>query len=57
MIDPCATNHRRLQEFKAYKHEDRLVICTGSATGAYSSMVEQPIPSFALMDIDGSKVG
>lgn len=47
---------RTVQEFEAYRHEDRLVIRTGSATGAYSSMVEKPIPSFALLDIDGSKV-
>ncbi len=50
-------NQYCLQEFQAYRHEDRLVICTGSATGAYSSVAEKPVPSFALLDIDGSKVG
>ena len=49
------------QEFAAYRHEDRLVISTGSATGAYSALSasdggRQPTPSFALMDVDGSKV-
>lgn len=49
------------QEFAAYRHEDRLVISTGSATGAYSTLSatdggRQPTPSFALMDVDGSKV-
>lgn len=33
------------------------MICTGSATGAYSSVTAKPVPSFALLDIDGSKVG
>ena len=34
------------------------MICTGSATGAYSSSgPPNPTPSFALMDIDGGKVG
>lgn len=51
--DILVTGHTH--EFKAYRHEDRLVISTGSATGAYSSMAEKPVPSFALMDIDGGK--
>lgn len=49
-----------LQAFAAYRHEDRLVISTGSATGAYSAFLgdgRQPTPSFALMDVDGGKVG
>lgn len=50
-----------LQAFQAYRHDDRLVICTGSATGAYSpaaaAAAAPPTPSFALMDVDGSKVG
>jgi vacuolar protein sorting-associated protein 29 len=46
-----------LQKFEAYRYEDRLVISTGSATGAYSSVTPDPTPSFALMDVDGSKVG
>ena len=33
------------------------MISTGSGTGAYSSMTPHPTPSFALMDVDGSKVG
>lgn len=51
--DILVTGHTH--KFEAYRHEERLVISTGSATGAYSAMVEQPIPSFALMDVDGSK--
>ncbi|KAL4446307.1 hypothetical protein ABPG77_003114 [Micractinium sp. CCAP 211/92] len=51
--DILVTGHTH--EFQAYRHEDRLVICTGSATGAYSSVAEKPVPSFALLDIDGSK--
>ena len=44
------------QEFKAYRHEGRLVVATGSATGAYSPTNPAPTPSFALMDVDGGKV-
>ncbi|PSC70491.1 Vacuolar sorting-associated 29 [Micractinium conductrix] len=51
--DILVTGHTH--EFKAYRHEDRLVISTGSATGAYSSATSSPTPSFALMDIDGGK--
>eukprot|EP00884_Botryococcus_braunii_P010926 jgi/Botrbrau1/19835/Bobra.0124s0072.1 len=39
----------------AYKHEDRLLINPGSATGAYSTMTMDVKPSFVLMDIDGAK--
>lgn len=49
------------QEFAAYQHEGRLVISTGSATGAYRGLASDgaaaPTPSFALMDVDGGKVG
>ncbi|PRW60872.1 Vacuolar sorting-associated 29 [Chlorella sorokiniana] len=56
--DILVTGHTH--EFAAYRHEDRLVISTGSATGAYSTLSapdgeRQPTPSFALMDVDGSK--
>ena len=40
---------------QAYKYEDRFVINPGSATGAYSTVTQQPTPSFVLMDIDGIK--
>lgn len=58
-LESCASL-LRLQEFAAYRHEDRLVISTGSATGAYSALSgdgRRPNPSFALMDVDGGKVG
>lgn len=41
---------------QAFKFEDRILINPGSATGAYSDVIEAPKPSFVLMDIDGSKV-
>ena len=56
-LSPASLTPNVLQEFAAYRHEERLVICTGSATGAYSSAgPPTPTPSFALMDIDGGKV-
>lgn len=39
--------------FTAYRHEGCIVINPGSATGAYSMENQKPIPSFALMDVDG----
>jgi hypothetical protein len=36
--------------------ENGLQILLGSATGAYSSLREDPTPSFVLLDVDGSSV-
>ena len=44
------------EHVQAFKFEERFLINPGSATGAYSDVVEDPKPSFVLMDIDGSKV-
>ena len=41
---------------QAVSYEGRLLINPGSATGAYSNVIEDVKPSFVLMDIDGSKV-
>ncbi|EFN60021.1 hypothetical protein CHLNCDRAFT_133211 [Chlorella variabilis] len=51
--DILVTGHTH--RFEAYRHEGRLVISTGSATGAYSAVTPHPTPSFALMDVDGGK--
>ncbi|BDA49162.1 Vacuolar protein sorting-associated protein 29 [Coccomyxa sp. Obi] len=52
-VDILISGHTH--EFKAFKFEDRILINPGSATGAYSDVIEAPKPSFVLMDIDGSK--
>ena len=41
---------------QAEKFENRFIINPGSATGAYSTMAKDPVPSFVLMDVDGDKV-
>lgn len=53
-VDILITGHTH--EFKAYKHEGRLLVNPGSATGAYSSLTYNVHPSFVLMDIDGDRV-
>ncbi|GBG79289.1 hypothetical protein CBR_g29439 [Chara braunii] len=53
-VDILLTGHTH--QFKAYKHQGRLIINPGSATGAYSSMTYDVNPSFVLMDIDGIRV-
>ena len=53
-VDILITGHTH--EFKAYKHEGRLLVNPGSATGAYSSLTYEVNPSFVLMDIDGDRV-
>lgn len=53
-VDILITGHTH--RFKAYKHQGRLVINPGSATGAYSPVTLDANPSFVLMDIDGLRV-
>eukprot|EP00897_Mesotaenium_endlicherianum_P007119 jgi/Mesen1/6435/ME000033S05724 len=55
-VDILLTGHTH--QFKAYKHQGRLLINPGSATGAYSCMSggSGVNPSFVLMDIDGLRV-
>eukprot|EP00243_Klebsormidium_subtile_P006359 TRINITY_DN2696_c0_g1_i2.p1 TRINITY_DN2696_c0_g1~~TRINITY_DN2696_c0_g1_i2.p1 ORF type:complete len:191 (-),score=45.77 TRINITY_DN2696_c0_g1_i2:177-749(-) len=53
-VDILITGHTH--QFKAYKHQGRLMINPGSATGAYSSITYDVNPSFVLMDIDGQRV-
>ena len=60
-VDILVTGHTHV--FSAYKHEGCLVINPGSATGAFScsgtsssaAAGTAPTPSFALMDVDGSR--
>ncbi|CEI88293.1 hypothetical protein G6F70_004993 [Rhizopus microsporus] len=45
-------------KFEAYEFDGRFFINPGSATGAYSAIPDtsDPIPSFVLMDIQGSNI-
>lgn len=53
-VDILITGHTH--QFKAYKHQGKLLINPGSATGAYSALSTDSAPSFVLMDIDGPRV-
>lgn len=53
-VDILVTGHTH--QFKAYKHQGRLLLNPGSATGAYSSLGIEANPSFVLMDVDGPRV-
>ena len=43
-------------KFEAYEHENKFYVNPGSATGAYSALVSEIIPSFILMDIQSATV-
>lgn len=55
-VDVLLSGHTH--KFEAYEYNGRFFINPGSATGAYSSIPDanEPIPSFVLMDIQGSSV-
>ncbi|KAI9337838.1 vacuolar protein sorting-associated protein 29-like protein [Pilaira anomala] len=55
-VDVLLSGHTH--KFEAYEYNGRFFINPGSATGAYSSIPEatDPVPSFVLMDIQGSSV-
>lgn len=53
-VDILITGHTH--KFEAYKYEDKFFINPGSATGAYSGMTSDVIPTFVLMDIQGTSV-
>ncbi|NXS51723.1 VPS29 protein, partial [Brachypteracias leptosomus] len=46
----------RTHKFEAFEHENKFYINLGSATGAYSALEMNVIPSFLLMDIQASTV-
>mmetsp|Transcript_22309 Transcript_22309/g.65786 ORF Transcript_22309/g.65786 Transcript_22309/m.65786 type:complete len:185 (-) Transcript_22309:208-762(-) len=49
--DILVTGHTHV--FKAYEQEGKLFINPGSATGAFSTITSDVIPSFVLMDLQG----
>mmetsp|Transcript_21529 Transcript_21529/g.36934 ORF Transcript_21529/g.36934 Transcript_21529/m.36934 type:complete len:195 (-) Transcript_21529:567-1151(-) len=51
-VDVLVTGHTH--KFKAYEYEKKFIINPGSATGAYSPLSKDIMPTFALMDIQGS---
>jgi len=53
-VDILITGHTH--GFEAYEYQKRFFINPGSATGAYSPLNEDPVPTFVLMDIQGAHV-
>jgi len=53
-VDILITGHTH--KFQAYEFEGKFYINPGSATGAYSALESNVIPSFVLMDIQSSSV-
>jgi len=43
-------------KFEAVRHEGKLLLNPGSATGAFSSLQAQVTPSFCLMDLQSNKL-
>jgi len=50
-VDILVSGHTH--EFKAVKLGGALLVNPGSATGAYSTVAQNPVPSFVLIDING----
>ncbi|KAK9391751.1 vacuolar protein sorting-associated protein 29 [Crotalus adamanteus] len=53
-VDILISGHTN--KFEAFEHENKFYINPGSATGAYSALENNIIPSFVLMDIQASTV-
>ncbi|KAH1180216.1 hypothetical protein KIL84_009052 [Mauremys mutica] len=53
-VDILISGHTH--KFEAFEHESKFYINPGSATGAYSALENNIIPSFVLMDIQASTV-
>ncbi|NWS75739.1 VPS29 protein, partial [Crotophaga sulcirostris] len=53
-VDILISGHTH--RFEAFEHETKFCINPGSATGAYSALETNIIPSFVLMDIQASTV-
>jgi len=52
--DILVTGHTHA--FEAYEYQKKFFINPGSATGAYGPLTEEIIPTFVLMDIQGTHV-
>ncbi|KAF9417444.1 hypothetical protein HW555_005447 [Spodoptera exigua] len=53
-VDILISGHTH--RFEAYEHENKFYINPGSATGAFTPLFQDTIPSFVLMDIQSSTV-
>jgi len=53
-VDILVTGHTHKCE--AIERDGKLFVNPGSATGAYSTLTDDVVPSFVLMDVQGSKV-
>jgi len=53
-VDILITGHTH--QFEAYEYQKKFFINPGSATGSYSSLTDDIIPTFVLMDIQGTHV-
>lgn len=53
-VDVCITGHTH--KMSVDTHEGTLLINPGSATGAYSGLLSDVVPSFCLLDVDESKL-
>jgi len=51
-VDILITGHTH--HFEGYQYEQRFFINPGSATGAFSATTDDIVPSFVLMDVQGS---
>jgi len=53
-VDILITGHTH--KFEAFENNNKFYINPGSATGAYSSLTNEVVPTFVLMDIQGTHV-
>jgi vacuolar protein sorting-associated protein 29 len=53
-VDVCVTGHTH--KMGVDTHEGCLLINPGSATGAYSGLLSEVLPSFCLLDVQDSKL-
>jgi len=53
-VDILVTGHTHV--FESYEYQGKFFVNPGSATGAYSPLTNEVIPTFVLMDIQGSRV-
>jgi len=53
-VDILVTGHTH--QFEAYEHQKKFFVNPGSVTGSYSSLTDDVIPTFVLMDIQGTHV-
>ncbi|KAH3732115.1 vacuolar protein sorting-associated protein 29 [Pelomyxa schiedti] len=53
-VDILVTGHTH--KFEAFEHNGKFFVNPGSATGAFSGQTMDVVPSFVLMDIEGTRL-